>query len=391
MLKRYFGTSVPGLRIQLSQKSPGDLNRFRAAFAKNEKPSEPRKERASASPNRFRSLHERNSQQNNVKRGNNSNGRDTKTGPAFRGGNRFPNRRFEMHRPMFEINTGSERAQTALKSLIMKVKDKSSNYDVHYVDPHSKEFLTVSLESLVNKLDLRKEGIRVLPPQADGLPIIRVIPVSEMLESYVDELAAIKQQELLDMGSARALKAASMRAQAERKKSATKILTVSWSISVSDLQNQKRNEIEKRLNKDGKLVVFIGEKSSLSSARSIAEKEDALAKQLKTSNTNWERMDEDEHALEMKRREMIFGKLDEVLQELDCKWEISGSLDARMMIKISSNNKTNTNNEKKDAELSPKELKRLRKLEKAREKSQQKASKLAEDDIDSLYSLKIED
>ncbi|KAF8002086.1 hypothetical protein HF325_003051 [Metschnikowia pulcherrima] len=292
---------------------------------------------------------------------------------------------------MFEINTGSERAQTALKRLIMKVKDKSSNYDVHYVDPHSKEFLTVSLESLVNKLDLRKEGIRVLPPQADGLPIIRIIPVSEMLESYVDELAAIKQQELLDMGSARALKAASMRAQAERKKSATKILTLSWSISVSDLQNQKRNEIEKRLNKDGKLVVFIGEKSSLSSARSIAEKEDALAKQLKTSNTNWERMDEDEHALEMKRREMIFGKLDEVLQELDCKWEISGSLDARMMIKLSSNNKTNTNNEKKDAELSPKELKRLRKLEKAREKSQQKASKLAEDDIDSLYLLKIED
>lgn len=396
MLKRSFSISALRLKTQVPPGSVGDLFKFRPTLTNNSPLIDAKPERPSATPNRFRTLHEKNNQHNKQPRLFNQQ-KPYGKGKVYsqRDGNSYGNsygaRRSEPSRPVFNITTGSERAQLALKNLIMKVQSKSSNYEVHYVDPETKKFLTVGLHGLVNKLDLSKEGIKVLPPQGEGHPIIRIIPVSEMLEAYVDELAAIKQQELLDMGSSRALRAATMRAQAERKKSATKILTLSWSISVSDLLNQKRNEIEKRLKKDDKLVIFVGEKSSLSGARLNAEKEDALEKQLKTSDTKWDRMDEEENLLEMKKREMIFGKLQELLEELQCKMDISGTMDARMMIKISSTNKQTENAGGQEKELSPKELKRLKKLEKAKERAQAKERKLADEDIDSLYLLKIED
>ncbi|GEQ69139.1 hypothetical protein JCM33374_g2810 [Metschnikowia sp. JCM 33374] len=389
MLKRSFSISSSRLNIQLPQGTLGGLDRLRSTLINKGQQKDTQQERPSASSNRFRAFHERNGQHNRNSRGSQFQG-DQGKGYSSRNGNRGT-RRIETNRPVFDFSTGSERAQEALKNLIMKVKEKSSNYYVNYVDPATKKFLTVSLASLVNKLDLKKEGIRVLPPQGEGYPIIRVIPVTEMMQAYVDELAEIKQKELLDMGSSRAIRAAAMRAQAEKKKSATKILTLSWSISVSDLLNQKKNEIEKRLKKDDKLVVFVGEKGSLSGARMNVEKEDAFVKQLNSSNTNWERMDEEENLLEMKKREMIFAKLQEMLHDLGCKMDISGNLDTRMMIKISSQGKHTNDTASDETQLSAKELKRLKKLEKAKERAKAKEKKLAEEDIDSLYSLKIED
>ncbi|OBA19941.1 hypothetical protein METBIDRAFT_32958 [Metschnikowia bicuspidata var. bicuspidata NRRL YB-4993] len=376
--------------IQIPQGPYGDQNRFRAAFGNSQR-TDAKQERSPDSPNTFRFSPEKSSLRGKWHHKRNDYGSEDRNKYPSRGGSWSNGRHDNQSRQAFNFSTGSERAQTALKSLILKVKSKSSNFNVNYVDPETKEFLTVSLQTLVNKLDLQKEGIRVLPPQGEGPPIIRVIPVEEMLENYSKELAALKQQELFDMGSTRAVKLANMRAQAERKKSATKILTLSWSISVSDLLNQKKNEIEKRMKKDGKLVIFVGEKSSLSAARINAEKEDVLVNELKTSNTNWNSMDEDAYLLEVKKRELIYAKLQEILQELGCKIETSGSLDTRMMIKMSSNSKSAAQSETSHQHLSPKELKKLKKLEKAKERVKAKELKLAEEEIDSLYQLKIED
>lgn len=292
----------------------------------------------------------------------------------------------------FEIRTGSDKAQTALKQVITNVHKISSSYKVNHVDPTTSKLNQVHLADVVNNLDLGVNGLLLIAPKQPGeLPLVRTISVMDMVKSYSDELAALKEKELLQLGSTRAQRSIGQRMQAEKKKSATKIIAIAWSISASDLMNQKKNEIQNRIKKGEKFSVYIGERQSLYNARKSLEKENGVLNQLDTSGFNWGKMSEDALAVEMKKREMIFQKLEELLSEFECKFETSGSLDARMMVNVTP--KATPKSEKRDDEEAPsaKELKRIRKAEKARElaeKAKQKATDA--DDLDSLYQFKIE-
>lgn len=97
----------------------------------------------------------------------------------------------------------------------------------------------------------------------------------------------------------------------------------------------------------------------------------------------------------MRRHEMIYQQIQEMLDELQCEYDISGDLDSRIIISCSpKRNLSSKHMEEHDSELelSKKEVKRQKKLAKQKElelkKSQQKAK---ESDLDSLYLFKIED
>lgn len=287
----------------------------------------------------------------------------------------------------FRFDSGSEKAKDALKDLIKRVHGYGTNYQVNLVDPQSNKLKKTHLVEVANSTDLSSDGFLVVGPLSPGeLPLVKVIKVQEMLKDYSNRLALAKEQELLQLGSYVAKRVINKRMQAEKKKSATKMLALSWSISVSDLMHQKKNEIMKRATNNEKFVVFVGEKESLYGARNSVEKEDGLASQLGTSRTKWDRMDEDQLAIEMKKREMIFGKLEELLVECECKYEVSGTLDARMMLNVSPKPSTAKADEK-GPEVTARELKRERKA--ARSKAEPPKKKVDEDDLDSLYLIKI--
>lgn len=358
-----------------------------------------------AKPNRFASKYDQNGKQNQrgsprvknfdlpnfqgggnfKKNGKNANNHSFKNnGKKHQGGNQARTRVVK-----FNFDTGSEKAKMALKDIITKVKELSTSYKVNYVSPESNKLTQMHFVDLVNGTDFNKDGLLVIEPKTEGeFPLIRLIGVQDMIKEYSDKLAAIKEKELLDLGSYAAKRAMNQRMQAEKKKSATKVLTLSWAISVSDLIHQKKNEIMKRINKGERFIIFIGEKSSLYSARKSAEKEDSILKQLDTSRTKWDRMDEDKLSLEMKKRELVLEKLKELLDDAECKYDVSGNLDARMMLNLTP--KVQTAVKKDESELSPRELKRLKKQTSAKDKGGAR-SKIAEDDLDSLYLFKIED
>lgn len=286
----------------------------------------------------------------------------------------------------FNFDSGSEKAKSALKDIITRVQKLGTSYKVNFVSPESNKLASMHLVDIVNSTDFDKNGLLVIDPKTEGeLPLIRVIKVQDMLKEYSDKLAAIKEKELLELGSFAAKRALNLRMQAEKKKGATKILTLSWSISVSDLVNQKKNEIMKRVNKGEKFIIFVGEKSSLYSARNSSEKEDGILKQLGSSRTKWDRMDEDELTLELKKRELVLEKLKELLDEAESKYEVSGALEARMMLNVTPKAKSIASQET-EKELTARELKKLKKLAKPKEKV-----KVDEDELDSLYLFKIQD
>lgn len=289
----------------------------------------------------------------------------------------------------FNFDTGSEKAKSALKEIITKVQKLGTSYKVNFVSPESNRLTEMHLVDIVNTTDLNKLGLLVIEPKIEGeLPLIRLIDVKDMVKEYSDRLAALKEKELLDLGSFAAQRAMNQRIQAEKKKNATKILTLSWSISVSDLVNQKKNEIMKRINKGDKFIIFVGEKSSLYSARNSSDKEDSILKQLDTSRTKWDRMDEDALTLELKKRELLVEKLSEILVESDSKYEVSGSPDARMTFNVSP--KAKVTGDAEEVDLSPRELKRAKKLGREKEKEKPQA-RINDDDLDSLYLFKIDD
>ena len=300
----------------------------------------------------------------------------------------------------FQISTGSDQAQNALKDLISKVHMVSKSYKVKFVNPQNNKLEQKHLVEIVNELDLAEKGLFMVAPSKEGdLPLIKTNKVFEMIKHYTTELAAQREKELLEKGSIAAQKAIRQRDRAEKKKSATKILTLSWKISLSDLNNQKKMEIKRRMNKGEKFILYIGDKRSLYSARKSVDKEGGIVENMKdTSTTNEEQgevvniNDPSDVDFEIKRRHMIVEELQNILEECECQFDISGHIDSRIMVACAPLVTATKPNEAKLEEDSSKELKKqkkLMKLKKLEEKKQKKTED--EEDLDSMYLFKIED
>lgn len=347
-------------------------------------PSELKKSQASKATNRFANLYNPSSENRQT---------PPRRGKPKERGDRNHHSQKKKRAMKFQFETGSDQAQAALKEVITKVHSYGTTYWVQFLDQDTKKIKKVHLVDVVNHTDFGVHGLLLVPPKEEGdLPLIRLNKVQDMIKDYANKLAAQKERELLEKGSYIAKKAVSHRAQAEKKKSATKVSTLSWNINVGDLLNQKKNEIVKRVNKDEKFVIFVGEKNSLMNVRRLAEKSDGILKQMDTETAPEEveshELGEEEFSIESRRREMIFEKIKELLEECECKYEVSGNVQTRIALNCSPKPSVTTKKaEAKTEEVSPREAKRLRKL--AKQKEQKKS--LQDEDLDSLYLLKIDE
>lgn len=286
----------------------------------------------------------------------------------------------------FEFNTGSLQAQNALKSIITKVHSYDSTYKVKYLDPDTKKIRNIHLVDVVNHLDLTVNGIIMIAPKDAGeLPLIKHISTADMLKNYNDELAALKEQELISKGSFTMQKILQNRLKVEKKKSAIKALNMQWSISIGDLKNQKKSEIESRLLRGENFNIYVKAKNNR--YNNIDDLDLPEGEQLSNDITkNNKFRDEDELTLELKKRGMVLTSLQEILDELPCQYDIKGRVETSLLIPLVSTAKPAD-------EVKTCEVKKSPKAEKAkqRQEKQQAAKKVSEEDLDALYLFKIED
>lgn len=291
--------------------------------------------------------------------------------------------------PAFRLVTGSDKAKVAAKDIIARTKAASRNLKVRFIDPGTNKVENRDFVEIFNNTDFDRDGLRLMAAaDSHTLPMVKVIKVQEMIKEYTDKLAAEKEQELLEMGSYAAQRSVQRKMQAERKKSATKLVTLTWAISILDLSNQKRSEIQSRAVKDEKFVIYIGEKDSLYHVRNNLEKADALANSLSGSSTKWHRMDEDALAIEMKKREKVLECLKGVLEDLECKYEISGDVETRVKVNVTAKPGNKTNVPKVEANSRRQRL--SERAEKAETSERPSKAAVSEEDLDSMYSFKIE-
>lgn len=281
-------------------------------------------------------------------------------------------------RRQFEFNTGSIQAQTALKDLIIQVKQTTPLFTVKFVNQGKLE--STHLVDICNSLDLTKSGLLLI--KNDEGPMVKTVKVEDMITNFTDKLALQKEQELLDKGSRTAHKVINQRLRLEKKKSALKVLNIFWKISQADLANQKRFEIERRLQKGERFTIFLKSKGREASKEAQeASKEAEEVQDEEDTEEKLDKLDTAELSIELQRRDMIFKALIEILDEMPCTYKVEGKIDGRMSIVMVPEVET----VKEVKKVKVKELKEV-KIKKEKVKKVVKES-----DLDSLYDLKIED
>lgn len=278
-------------------------------------------------------------------------------------------------RERFELEGFTPKAKSSLESVIEKVKSQSPNCMVQVI--RNGKLKQVHLAQVINNLDPKTQGIQIVPNNENKI-LIKQVPLLDMLKNYSDELAKEMEQQLLQLGSRSVLRAMNQREKADKKKSGAKVVTLNWNISLSDLKNQKKAEINKRIRKGEKFLIYIdGSKISHQKAT------ENLAKVKNVQDFNLESDNLD--SIELKRRNLILDELDVIFEETGTKYDITGSIDNLLIFHCTPKEiifeHSSAHNEKKQ-----KRLERQRQNEQSK-----KQKKLDEADLDSLYLFKIED
>ncbi|KAK6205171.1 mitochondrial translation initiation factor-domain-containing protein [Scheffersomyces amazonensis] len=304
----------------------------------------------------------------------------------------FNESRPRQRREMFQLTTGSEFSQSALKDLIRKVEELETKYVVNYLNPDSNQIQEKHLEEITNKLNLEEEGLLLIVKEND-LPLVRHIKVVDMVKSYSEELAQKKQQELLESGNSAALRAAHQRMKQEHKKSAEKSVTLYFSISVSDLVNQKKREMTKFIESGTKFIIYLTMKRPYFSSKKSSTEVDSesgsktydIRNAAKFRDDTGE-VDEDLFDIELAKRQLILDNLVKVLDEFGCTYNIEGAIHNRMKIDVTPKEVP------KEAQQRPQASSSKKVKEKKEKRSKEPAkTKKSEEDLDALYSFKIED
>ncbi|RLV90249.1 Altered inheritance of mitochondria protein 23 mitochondrial [Spathaspora sp. JA1] len=279
----------------------------------------------------------------------------------------------------FYISSASESAQAAIREIILRVQEISPDFQVRYLNADSNRIEISHLARVVNSLDLAKSGITCIEFE-DELPLIKLCKIEVMLKGYGDKLAKIKEEELLAMGSTKTQHAIRSRAKAASKRSAEKVVSFRWGINIGDLANQKKSEIMKRLSK--------GENLSIKFQTNTTKGYDSDASHL--SHTY---RDKESYELELKKRELVKQTIESILAELPCTWTFEGNIETKCAYKLIAN-KMALPVEKKEQTKATEEKEQVKKpnlAQKLEVKHQERKDQKSEEDLDALYSFKIED
>ncbi|CAN3371628.1 hypothetical protein DIURU_003705 [Diutina rugosa] len=267
-----------------------------------------------------------------------------------------PNRRVR-----FANESGSEQSRAALKWLVSQVHQVSPSYRVKLLDqgkPQPADFVEIA-----NSLNLKQQGVQVIK-QDEGV-LVKLVKVEDMVKTYSNHLAQVREQELVASGNLKMQRILANRAKAERKKSASKVVSFKWSISLSDLKEQKRTELMGRLNKGEHFTVELASRKRRP-------------------------RDEDEWQLELKKRELVFDTVESILAELPCSVELEeSSLEEKVVLKVTPTAAATQPTVTEPAvTATPKKAKKQQKAQPVAAKPQEKKN---EDDLDAMYSFKIDD
>ncbi|CDO94767.1 unnamed protein product [Kluyveromyces dobzhanskii CBS 2104] len=259
---------------------------------------------------------------------------------------------------VFRWNSGTEKQKTAANSVLEEILAANPKGNIKAINPETNKLAETNIRLFLKGIDLEKNGIAMVSIDTDEqrdvrLPIIKEIPTRQALKNYSDKLSKIKEEELIQLGVN--IKKVGRRSADSKTDSSWKSIKVSWQISDYDLKKQKTSEITSNLEKGFKVSLFINEKDSSNLAPIDAEELEAM-KEVSIPKK------------ELKRREEVIEKLQEIVTEYSSQITQEGLINQRIIMKITPNLVNNKLGVDKRALKEQKKLERQEKLQRRLEK-----------------------
>ncbi|CAG99731.1 Aim23p [Kluyveromyces lactis] len=234
---------------------------------------------------------------------------------------------------VFRWNSGTEKQQAAANSVLEEILAINSKGNIKAINPETSKLEEANIRNFLKGVNLEINGIAMvsIDNAASGdvrLPIVKEVPTRQALKNYSDKLSKIKEEELIKLGVN--IKKTGRRSPDSKADSSWKSIKVSWQISDYDLKKQKCSEIVSNLEKGSKIALFINDKDS--SNLSPIDEEELEAMQESSISKK-----------EMKRREEVLEKLNEIISEYSSQITQEGLINQRIIMKVTPN-LVNTNN-----------------------------------------------
>ncbi|SCU87666.1 LADA_0E05424g1_1 [Lachancea dasiensis] len=267
--------------------------------------------------------------------------------------------------------TGSERAQNAANHTLKQILKLNDRGVIKVVNQETNKLEETTVMIWASEIDLEHFGFLVVNVEQRGshnIPLVKLVDSKTALKKYSDELAKLKEQELMKMGfSHRKLGKKNEKDSADDN---LKQIKVSWQISDSDLNKQKANEITSQLKKGYKVYLYLNGKDALNKANwadDITSSAEVLESKFKSQKTT---------AKELKRRQQVLEQLIEIVSELALQPSIEGSTESKLIMKLSPKTSI-TKKENKTALKEERKRQRQAKVEMKVEKKRRNEAKSA--------------
>lgn len=224
-------------------------------------------------------------------------------------------------------NSGSERAQEAANSVLAKIFKMNDRGTIKTVNQDTNRLEETNIREYAKGIDLDRQGFTVVDIQEqDGsqIPLVKLVESRVALKKYSDELAKQKEQEMASLGISR--KRTGKPAENEKSEDCVKQIKVSWQISDADLHKQKANEITAQLQKGFKVYLYVDGKDSFGRSN-WADKFEDLGEEAGSRNKL--------SGKDLKRRSLVLEALQEIAKDVSVQPVVEGSLQTRMIMKLS--------------------------------------------------------
>ncbi|RCK58236.1 Altered inheritance of mitochondria protein 23, mitochondrial [Candida viswanathii] len=280
-----------------------------------------------------------------------------------------------IHPSKVRLTNASDTKASAIKHIIKQVGELSPSFEVEQITDRG--LVPMHLSDIIKGLDLDQDGIKLRERLgSDGVPLIQVVPVREMTAEFRKYLNTVREQELVAMGNPKMLKTMELRQKRMKKLSEYKEVEIRWGISVRDLREQKKKEIQRIFASDKKKQFYI-------TLLHFKMPDDPWA------NEREKRKDPEQYALKVKRNKAVQLIVEEeILNELNCRWTVEGDPEMRLMYTVSKKDPTPEELEAEKQAAAEKEAKKKKKKQPKQTKAKQN---LSEESLDDLYLFKIED
>lgn len=221
-------------------------------------------------------------------------------------------------------STGSDRDKEAANSVLSQIFRMNRAGNIKIINSETSKPEETNIRTFGKGINLEENGLVIVNFEEVGtlkVPLVKLVERKVALKRFSDEKARQKEKELIDMGVLK--KKPAKLGDSDKGEDSVKQIKVSWQIKDDDLSKQKSHEIINQLKKGYKVHLYIADKAHINSKNLAADFDNVQKPNTKKLSNK-----------DLQQRSSVYEKLQEIFEEYSAQPVIEGSVETKMLIKL---------------------------------------------------------